>query len=151
MYQGGLRGPSLWGAYPVKLFFHSYVLCLRNAARRNALCALYGECICVPARWSFPQATAKAGVSCRCYKVFCILHCTCPKEFHKSGLLLHKEQPAEAQLQQHLSLTGRLKKACRRVHNCGAVIIEGSDSWCRFRHTEILKEAWVAAVVNSIA
>lgn len=33
--------------------------------------------------------------------------------------LLHKEQQAEAELQQHATLTGKLK-AYRRVYNCGA-------------------------------
>ena len=55
------------------------------------------------------------------------------KNSTKVACLLNKEQQAE--LQQLPTLTGRLKKAYRRVHNCGAIIVEGIGSWCRFRNT----------------
>lgn len=52
------------------------------------------------------------------------------KHSAKVACLLHKDQQAE--FQQHLMLTGRLKNACGEVHN---IITEGVGSWCRFRNT----------------
>lgn len=56
------------------------------------------------------------------------------KNSTKVSCLLNKEQQAEAELQQHSTLTGRLKKAYRRVLSCGAIVIEGIGSWYRFRN-----------------
>lgn len=55
------------------------------------------------------------------------------KNSTKVACLPHKEQQAEAELQQHSTLTGR-PKAYRRVCNCDAIITEGTGSWYRFRN-----------------
>lgn len=57
------------------------------------------------------------------------------KNSTKVACLLNKEQQAGAKLQQPSTLIGRLKKAYRRVNNCGSIIIGGIGSWCRFGNT----------------
>lgn len=106
MYQGGLRGHLFeahiqWNcsftlisfAYGMQKGEILFVLLMESVYLR-----LSGEL--------FHRPRPKAGVSCRCYELFYILHCMCFEEFHKSGLLLSKKQPAEAEFQQH-SLGGR--------------------------------------------